>query len=155
MCRSELRALVSSRGRVLRADSAGVHPEVDTVRWVNELTGRLRQNLAKLGWCSGEQPKTATEAGRLLKPFLDQFAQDRTDFKAWSKRCYEITGNCWSTSLVVTRCCVTSLQRTPNGFAVTCGEEAAPATVSKHVKRSRTNAPRSGEGSIDHRQPFR
>ncbi len=64
-----------------RAHKGGVSPEPGTLKWANELTGRIRERLAVYGFVGSERKHIGGDASRLVKPFFDSYLSKRTDWK--------------------------------------------------------------------------
>ena len=64
-----------------KAKAANVPADPASVAWANGTEGSLRDNLVAWGLADPVNPKLATDAGRLLGPFLDAYLASRTDWK--------------------------------------------------------------------------
>ncbi len=66
-----------------KAKAANVPPDPASVAWADGTEGGLRENLIAWGLADPRNPKLATDAGRLLGPFVDGYLESRTD---WAKK---------------------------------------------------------------------
>ena len=78
---------------LLLAKKTGLRPEVDTILWLQTVTGRLRDRLVVFGLAEPERRQLASDAGRVLGPFIASYIEQRTDAKPNTIRNYNNTGN--------------------------------------------------------------
>lgn len=74
---------------LVRANHAGVAPDVDSAKWANELTGRLRERLAVWGLVAAERRQVTGDAVRLVGPYFDAYIASRTDLKPTTRYKYD------------------------------------------------------------------
>ena len=71
---------------LLDSSKHGVPAPASSVAWVNSQKGRIRSSLLNWGFAQQDNPKLATDQGRLLGPFLTSYIDERTDFKGTSAK---------------------------------------------------------------------
>lgn len=134
-----------------QSKASNISPDPEAQKWANGTEGGLRDKLVTWGLADPISPKLATDAGRLLGPFLDSYIAGRTDvghstrtnYLAVRKLLCEYFGERhplraitvadserwkrWMLARVLSEATETTPART-----------MAPATVAKCVKRART-----------------
>ncbi len=81
---------------LVRARRAGVAAEIESAKWANELTGRLRERLAEWGLVGAERKVQLTDAARLCGPYFDHYVQSRTDLKEVTRTKYDQSAKCFT-----------------------------------------------------------
>ena len=133
------------------AKESGHQADAGHIQWANSLEGRMRDTLTKWGLIEPANPKRSSDAGRLLGPCLDAYLASRTDCKPRTISNYKqarrllceyfgerhsirsITpadADRWRRWLLA-RVVKKATETTP-------AETMAIATVSKHIKRTKT-----------------
>ena len=64
---------------LVRAGAAGVKPDASAAAWAASVDGRIRKTLEGWQLIDPINPTAGTDAGRLLGPFLDAYIADRSD----------------------------------------------------------------------------
>ncbi len=73
---------------LVRAIGAGIPPEMESAKWANELTGRIRQRLAEWGLVGAERRVGTTDEVRLCGAFFEAYITGRSDLKAITQNKY-------------------------------------------------------------------
>jgi integrase len=73
----------------------GLAAEVDSLKWANQQTGRLRQRLAEWGYVGPERRNTTAAESRLCKSFFDAYIQSRSDWDQKTRINYQQAANCF------------------------------------------------------------
>ncbi len=81
---------------LVRARRAGVAAEIESAKWANELTGRLRERLAQWGLVGAERRGQMADSARLCGPYFDQYVISRTDLKEVTRTKYEQSAKCFT-----------------------------------------------------------
>jgi len=74
---------------LVEATEGRVTADVDTTKWANELTGRLRQRLAEWGYVGAERRNNDVAELRLCGPFFNAYIASRTDLKPNTRTNYQ------------------------------------------------------------------
>ncbi|MEP3831521.1 tyrosine-type recombinase/integrase, partial [Rhodopirellula bahusiensis] len=137
---------------LIRADEARVAPAAATEVWANDLPGRLRDKLVEFGLASPPGKFAGTVAGAHLGPFLDAYIDGRTDIGDGTRTNYRqarrLLVECFGESHPIrslTQADADRFRRWLLSRPVKVDKETgrvlktmAPATVSKHIKRTKT-----------------
>jgi len=124
---------------LIAASAAGVAPDAKSQQWANELSGRLRQRLVEYGLADPERPQAKTDAGRKLGAFVDAYIEGRTDIGGGTRTNYnqarrllvEFFGEDHPLRAITS----TDADRWRRWLLA---RPMAVATVSKHIKRTKT-----------------
>jgi integrase len=136
---------------LVRAHKLKVLPNLATQQWVRSLDGKYRDDLVAWGLTEPLSPKTTTDAGRLLGPFIDSYIAARVDIGTGSVTNYkqarrllcEYFGERHALR-AITPADADRWRRWLMARPVKWDKDGnpiktmAPATVSKHVKRTKT-----------------
>lgn len=125
-------ALAKAKANNILADPAAA-------AWADGTEGGLRENLIAWGLADPRNPKLATDAGRLLGPFVDGYLESRTDWAKKTGENHRQVNNYLKTyfgpQCVLKSITVGDAERWHRWLATDCG--LSPATVSKHGKRAK------------------
>lgn len=136
---------------LIHAHKAGERPEPETVRWAKKLEGKLFDKLAKLGLVEPKRGRATGEEGRLLGPFCDSYIRSRSDLASGTIDNYGhakrlLVEKFGESALIgsITEADAERWRRWLLARPVKWDETGkviktmAEATVSKHIKRSKT-----------------
>jgi hypothetical protein len=137
--------------RLVQAKEAGQQPEAAAASWAATLEGRIRETLIGWGLADPAAQRLSTDAGRKLGAFIDSYIDGRTDLKPITVVKYKQTRRLLvehfgvdRTLRSVTAADAGRWKRWLLAREVKAATETKPAktmaiaTVSKHVKRTKT-----------------
>ena len=124
---------------LLDSSKHGVPAPASSVAWVNSQKGRIRSSLLNWGFAQQDNPKLATDQGRLLGPFLTSYIDERTDFKGTTRINYLQTRRLLVEHFGEKKSLTSITQADADRFQRWMIKKGmAEATVSKHSKRAKT-----------------
>lgn len=144
--------ILNHANRLESAYRLGVAPEDTTQLWAdNKLDPAIRERFAEWGLLNAINPRLSTDAGRLLGPFLDAYIAERTDLKPGTVTNYRQARRLlvqhfgeFQTLRAITPADADRFKRWLATIVVKRDNDGhpakymAPATISKHIKRTRT-----------------